>query len=462
MRTASSLLKHRILEALGFTVIRVPYQEWSQCGTREKRLRYVGSFWKQLIDAKVVTEDTAKDVALGDVLEVAIADSQSVESAHDVIQRLARQLKENDARRPFAVEGLPSDATAFELGDSVSPVAEAVDDEPLFYKVSEDADLDERMRIRNEAERARLKIVKDFDDAEDFMETQRAKGIRGSREINYTAADVREDAQKELFDRQKRGSPRRQRDHEGFASPVDGEETDDDDDEPEAATAHVQLTAALLSVAPVYSRRSGGYQQFTQSKPMEVPTIWTYSATVEDEPEVDECVVYVQPEPWIFFVDYANDCLKTRRIMCNKHIFHYGVNEKGVAPLDSITAHPRFNPLYEQGRMKATTRALDPLPEMSQGATPPLGHFGAKMSCVTVLSHLRFHMKEKKRSREDLETSEGGFVLIPEGRYELAEMYEELCDTYEEKNAADVELFEKYNITASYHVPNATKKERYI
>ncbi|KAF4728128.1 hypothetical protein FOZ62_019708 [Perkinsus olseni] len=73
MRTASSLLKHRILEALGFTVIRVPYQEWSQCGTREKRLRYVGSFWKQLIDAKVVTEDTAKDVALGDVLEVAVS-----------------------------------------------------------------------------------------------------------------------------------------------------------------------------------------------------------------------------------------------------------------------------------------------------------------------------------------------------------------------------------------------------
>ncbi|KAF4750556.1 hypothetical protein FOZ63_017840, partial [Perkinsus olseni] len=70
-----------------------------------------------------------------------------------------------------------------------------------------------------------------------------AKGVRGSREINYTAADVREDAQKELFDRQKRGSPRRQRDHEGFASPVDGEETDDDDDddeEPEGATAHIQ------------------------------------------------------------------------------------------------------------------------------------------------------------------------------------------------------------------------------
>lgn len=34
MRTASSLLKHRILEALGFTVIRVPYQEWSQCGRK--------------------------------------------------------------------------------------------------------------------------------------------------------------------------------------------------------------------------------------------------------------------------------------------------------------------------------------------------------------------------------------------------------------------------------------------
>ncbi|EER03720.1 conserved hypothetical protein [Perkinsus marinus ATCC 50983] len=255
MRTASSLLKHRILEALGFTVIRVPYQEWSQCGTREKRLRYVGSFWKQLIDAKVVSEDMSKDVALGDVLEVAIADSQSIESAHDVIQRLARQLSENDTRRPFAEAALPADVdlrlgdpmeivrsngAVLSSGDDLLPPVEPADNEPLFYKVSEDSDFEERMRIRNEAEKARLRVMKDFGDAEDLMEAQRAKGIRGSREINYTAAEVREDAQKELFDRHKRGSPRRLRDHEGFAYTLEDDDEETDTENPEDESTDIQ------------------------------------------------------------------------------------------------------------------------------------------------------------------------------------------------------------------------------
>ncbi|EER03975.1 hypothetical protein Pmar_PMAR024842 [Perkinsus marinus ATCC 50983] len=239
MRTASSLLKHRILEALGFTVIRVPYQEWSQCGTREKRLRYVGSFWKQLIDAKVVSEDMSKDVALGDVLEVAIADSQSIESAHDVIQRLARQLSENDTRRPFAEAVLPADVD-LRLGADLLPPVEPADNEPLFYKVSEDSDFEERMRIRNEAEKARLKVMKNFGDAEDLMEAQRAKGIRGSREINYTAAEVREDAQKELFDRHKRGSPRRLRDHEGFAYTLEDDDEETDTENPGDESTDIQ------------------------------------------------------------------------------------------------------------------------------------------------------------------------------------------------------------------------------
>ncbi|KAF4655827.1 hypothetical protein FOL47_009264 [Perkinsus chesapeaki] len=229
MRTASSLLKHKILEALGFTVIRVPYQEWSQCGTREKRLRYVGSFWKQLIDAKVVTEEMPKDVALGDILEVAIADSQSVESAHDVIQRLARQLKDDNStnNKPFIDDAIGQQPIQ---GNDIPLPSQSIDDEPLFYKVSEDADLDERMRIRDEAEKARMKIIKQFDGAESLMELQRSKGIRGSREVNYASDNITEEVEHDLFDRRKRSCPRKMRDHDGFQYNIDEDETDDDDD----------------------------------------------------------------------------------------------------------------------------------------------------------------------------------------------------------------------------------------
>lgn len=105
-----------------------------------------------------------------------------------MIQRLARQLSENDTRRPFAEAALPADVdlrlgdpmeivrsngAVLSSGDDLLPPVEPADNEPLFYKVSEDSDFEERMRIRNEAEKARLRVMKDFGDAEDLMEAQR-------------------------------------------------------------------------------------------------------------------------------------------------------------------------------------------------------------------------------------------------------------------------------------------------
>jgi len=49
MRTTASLLKHTILEKMGYSVQHLPWQEWNQCGTYHKRLLYCASFWKELL-----------------------------------------------------------------------------------------------------------------------------------------------------------------------------------------------------------------------------------------------------------------------------------------------------------------------------------------------------------------------------------------------------------------------------
>uniref|UniRef100_A0A0G4FCY9 RAP domain-containing protein n=1 Tax=Chromera velia CCMP2878 TaxID=1169474 RepID=A0A0G4FCY9_9ALVE len=49
MRTAVSILKHKILEGLGFTVRRVTYQEWEQCVSKEQRKMLCVLFWKDVL-----------------------------------------------------------------------------------------------------------------------------------------------------------------------------------------------------------------------------------------------------------------------------------------------------------------------------------------------------------------------------------------------------------------------------
>ncbi|OLP81992.1 hypothetical protein AK812_SmicGene37405 [Symbiodinium microadriaticum] len=56
-RTASSLLKHNLLKAMGFHVRHLPYQEWQQCGTAVKRTMYCSAFWKDVLAA---SEDEIK------------------------------------------------------------------------------------------------------------------------------------------------------------------------------------------------------------------------------------------------------------------------------------------------------------------------------------------------------------------------------------------------------------------
>lgn len=48
MRTAKSLLKHKMLESMGWRVVHIPYQEWQQCTSPQAKLRYCAALWRHL------------------------------------------------------------------------------------------------------------------------------------------------------------------------------------------------------------------------------------------------------------------------------------------------------------------------------------------------------------------------------------------------------------------------------
>ena len=66
-RTARSILKSRLLEAMGFHVRHLPYQEWQQCGSAVKRTMYCAEFWKD-----VVGQRGERRPELVDILDVVV------------------------------------------------------------------------------------------------------------------------------------------------------------------------------------------------------------------------------------------------------------------------------------------------------------------------------------------------------------------------------------------------------
>ena len=101
-RTASSLLKHNLLKAMGFHVRHLPYQEWQQCGTSVKRTMYCSAFWKDVLAAN---EDEVKAEApyrgsladprvpeLVDILDL-VLNWQSGQGPHPSIALLGKKLE---------------------------------------------------------------------------------------------------------------------------------------------------------------------------------------------------------------------------------------------------------------------------------------------------------------------------------------------------------------------------------
>ena len=116
-RTASSLLKHILLSAMGFHVRHLPYQEWQQCGTAVKRTMYCCAFWKDVMSASGLTDPAgsldARVPELVDILDL-VLNWQSGQGPHPSVALMGRQLEPKRCE-----QGLPAfyDVDASQLGD---------------------------------------------------------------------------------------------------------------------------------------------------------------------------------------------------------------------------------------------------------------------------------------------------------------------------------------------------------
>eukprot|EP00929_Paragymnodinium_shiwhaense_P074577 TRINITY_DN38175_c0_g1_i2.p1 TRINITY_DN38175_c0_g1~~TRINITY_DN38175_c0_g1_i2.p1 ORF type:complete len:1144 (+),score=285.75 TRINITY_DN38175_c0_g1_i2:118-3549(+) len=59
-RTVTSIMKDLVLREMGFYVRHLPYQEWAQCGTNEKKLLYCATFWQDVLAAS--SKDSQKQL----------------------------------------------------------------------------------------------------------------------------------------------------------------------------------------------------------------------------------------------------------------------------------------------------------------------------------------------------------------------------------------------------------------
>lgn len=79
-RTSLSLLKHAILNAMGFHVCHLPYQEWGQCGTPDKKMLYAASFWREVLSVHMqAAGKSSRPLPLVDVMEMLTDDQFLIE-----------------------------------------------------------------------------------------------------------------------------------------------------------------------------------------------------------------------------------------------------------------------------------------------------------------------------------------------------------------------------------------------
>ena len=110
-RTARSILKSRMLEAMGFHVRHLPYQEWQQCGSAVKRTMYCSEFWKDVVG------QSSRRPELVDILDVVVT-WQSGQGPHP-----SRALLSSEPA--FYADALESDA--FDAQELLEEHAEAED-----------------------------------------------------------------------------------------------------------------------------------------------------------------------------------------------------------------------------------------------------------------------------------------------------------------------------------------------
>ncbi|CAJ1327574.1 unnamed protein product [Effrenium voratum] len=199
-RTASSLLKHLLLRAMGFHVRHLPYQEWQQCGTAVKRTMYCSEFWKDVVAAT----DNTRLPELVDILDVVVS-WQIGEGPHPSAA-LLRQ------------EQAPSSL-------------------PAFY--SEELEDEERELLAAHAE------------AEESLAKDRAQGLSSRDRLHLDRASAKEveetpmeDQLRELFPRSKRRVVRRSTaglfDFEAMEAETDSEEEEEPPKEPKEPQAAME------------------------------------------------------------------------------------------------------------------------------------------------------------------------------------------------------------------------------
>lgn len=71
-RTSTSIMKHLLLTEAGFYVKHLPYQEWEQCNTAEKRVLYCASFWQHVLAAQQAGDVPARLPPLMDVVDMVV------------------------------------------------------------------------------------------------------------------------------------------------------------------------------------------------------------------------------------------------------------------------------------------------------------------------------------------------------------------------------------------------------
>ena len=245
-RTASSLLKHNLLKAMGFHVRHLPYQEWQQCGTSVKRTMYCSAFWKDVLAAN---EDEVKAEApyrgsladprvpeLVDILDL-VLNWQSGQGPHPSIALLGKKL---EPKRPQ--QSLPAfyETELSEIDDVAASRS----------KFDVDA---ERQQARSEQE-----LLAAHADAEAALEDDRQQSISSIQRVRLDSRKKLEEGhetntKQDMHDIMPR-SRRKVIRHSSsglFDQDALEEDTDDSsDEEPDEAAGQVAKCASAFSIHP--------------------------------------------------------------------------------------------------------------------------------------------------------------------------------------------------------------------
>eukprot|EP00927_Polykrikos_kofoidii_P038478 TRINITY_DN32824_c0_g1_i1.p1 TRINITY_DN32824_c0_g1~~TRINITY_DN32824_c0_g1_i1.p1 ORF type:complete len:1256 (+),score=187.27 TRINITY_DN32824_c0_g1_i1:212-3979(+) len=87
-RSARSILKDFLLRRMGFHVVHLPYQEWNQCGSAQKKMMYCASFWRNVLAVQLTPSsgEGGKSLRLPpmvDVLDMVVRAQRDANASRD-------------------------------------------------------------------------------------------------------------------------------------------------------------------------------------------------------------------------------------------------------------------------------------------------------------------------------------------------------------------------------------------